>query len=102
MRLPSRSLVRFYNKRGTAEQWSKEGKQATHWTRLSCHRFRANEVRLQLSVPAYNLGNLWLERVRISVETRGSPVDLVYAALDVGGEVPRRCSSSSNNFGKSL
>ena len=40
----------FYNKRGTAEQWIKEGKQATHWTRLSCHRFRANEVRLQLSV----------------------------------------------------
>jgi hypothetical protein len=27
--------------------------------RLSCHRFRANEVRLQLSVLAYNLGNLW-------------------------------------------
>ncbi len=59
MSLPSRSVVRFYNKRGTAEQWIKEGKQATHWTRLSCHRFRANEVRLQLSVPAYNLGNLW-------------------------------------------
>jgi hypothetical protein len=34
-------------------------KQATHWTRLSCHRFRANEVRLQLSLLAYNLGNLW-------------------------------------------
>ena len=59
MVLPSRSVVRFYNKRGTAEQWIKEGKQATHWTRLSCHRFRANEVRLQLSVLAYNLGNLW-------------------------------------------
>ena len=59
MALPSRSVVRFYNKRGTAEQWIKEGKQATHWTRLSCHRFRANEVRLQLSVLAYNLGNLW-------------------------------------------
>jgi len=51
--------VRFYNKRGTAEQWIKEGKQATHWTRLSCHRFRANEARLQLSLLAYNLGNLW-------------------------------------------
>jgi hypothetical protein len=59
MTLPSRSLLCFYNKRGTAEQWIKEGKQATSWTRLSCHRFRANEVRLQLSVLAYNLGNLW-------------------------------------------
>ena len=59
MTLPSRSVVRFYNKCGTAEQWIKEGKQAAHWTRLSCHRFRANEVRLQLSMLAYNLGNLW-------------------------------------------
>ena len=59
LQLPSRAVVRFYNKRGTAEQWIKEGKQAAHWTRLSCHRFRGNEVRLQLSVLAYNLGNLW-------------------------------------------
>ncbi len=52
-------MVRFYNKRGTAEQWIKEGKQAGKMTRLSCHRFRSNEVRLWLSVIAYNLGNLW-------------------------------------------
>ena len=55
----AKPLVRFYNKRGTAEQWIKAGKQATHWTRLSCHRFRANEVRFQLSGLSYNLGNLW-------------------------------------------
>jgi hypothetical protein len=55
---PSRGVVRFYNKRGTAEQWIKEGKQAVKMTRLSCHRFRSNEVRLWLSVIAYNLGNL--------------------------------------------
>ena len=53
----SRGVVRFYNKRGTAEQWIKEGKQAVKMTRLSCHRFRSNEVRLWLSVIAYNLGN---------------------------------------------
>ena len=55
----SRAVVRFYNKRGTAEQWIKEGKQAVKMTRLSCHRFRSNEVRRWLSVIAYNLGNLW-------------------------------------------
>jgi len=55
----SRAVVRFYNQRGTAEQWIKEGKQAVKMTRLSCHRFRSNEVRLWLSVIAYNLGNLW-------------------------------------------
>jgi hypothetical protein len=52
------AVVHFYNQRGTAEQWIREGKEATHWTRLSCHRFRANEVRLLLGVIAYNLGNL--------------------------------------------
>src|SRR5262249_13754085 len=31
----NRAIVRFYNQRGTAEQWIKEGKAATHWTRLS-------------------------------------------------------------------
>ena len=36
---PSPAVVRFYNKRGTAEQWIKEGKQAVKMTRLSCHRF---------------------------------------------------------------
>jgi hypothetical protein len=52
----SRAVVRFYNKRGTAEQWIKEGKQAVKMTRLSCHHFRSNEVRLWLSVLAYNPG----------------------------------------------
>ena len=59
LEMPSRAVVRFYNKRGTAEQWIKEGKQAVKMTRLSCHRFRSNQVRLALSLLAYNLGNLW-------------------------------------------
>jgi hypothetical protein len=50
-------VVRFYNQRGTAEQWTKEGKYALKWTRLSCCRFVANQVRLQLFALAYNLGN---------------------------------------------
>ena len=32
-------------------------KYALNWTRLSCHRFVANQVRLWLFVLAYNLGN---------------------------------------------
>ena len=50
-------VVHFYNGRGTAEQWIKEGKYALNWTRLSCHRFVANQVRLSLFILAYNLGN---------------------------------------------
>ena len=52
-----KSVVKFYNKRGTAEQWIKEGKYAIKWTRLSCHGFQQNAVRLQLFALAYNLAN---------------------------------------------
>ena len=59
----SRAVVRFYNKRGTAEQWIKEGKQAVKMTRLSCHRFRSNAGapmaepdRLQLGKPVAAAG----------------------------------------------
>ncbi len=54
---PAERVVAFYNRRGTAEQHIKEGKNAINWTRLSCHGFRNNEVRLQLHVLAYNMGN---------------------------------------------
>ena len=87
MTLPSRSVVRFYNKRGTAEQWIKEGKQATHWTRLSCHRFRANEVRLQLSVLAYNLGNLWRRLILPPGIKRWSLTSLQQRLVQTGGRL---------------
>jgi len=51
-------VVRFYNRRGTAEQWIKERKYAVKWTRLSCHDFRNNAVRLQPFALAYNLANI--------------------------------------------
>ena len=57
LNLPPEGVTHFYNGRGTAEQWIKEGKYALTWTRLSCHRFVANQVRLWLFVLAYNLGN---------------------------------------------
>jgi hypothetical protein len=54
---PAPGVVRFYNGRGTCEQWIKEGKHALEWMRLSCHEFKDNAVRLALFVLAYNLGN---------------------------------------------
>jgi len=57
LRWKAKNVVKFYNKRGTAEQWIKEGKYALNWTRLSCHDFVDNQVRLQLFALAYNLGN---------------------------------------------
>jgi hypothetical protein len=55
--LPNERVLAFYNGRGTAEQHIKEGKHALKWTRLSCMKFAANAVRLQLHALAYNLAN---------------------------------------------
>lgn len=54
---PAARVVAFYNQRGTAEQYIKEGKNAVKWTRLSCRTMKANAVRLQLHALAYNLSN---------------------------------------------
>ena len=53
MSYPPKGIVRFYCGRGKAEQWIKEGKYALNWTRLSCHKFVANQVRMWLFVLAY-------------------------------------------------
>src|SRR6516165_9256193 len=53
----AKKVVRFYNGRGTAEQWIKEGKNALKWTKLSCRRFKDNAARLHLFALAYNLAN---------------------------------------------
>ena len=59
----------FYNGRGTAEQCIKEGKVALNWTRLSCHDFVDNQVRLQLFALAYNLGN-FLRRLALPTSVK--------------------------------
>src|SRR5690242_3462959 len=85
----NRAVVRFYNQRGTAEQSIREGKTATHWTRLSCHRFRANEVRLLLGVIAYNLGNL-LRRLVLPVTIQDwSLTSLQQRLIKTGGRLIR-------------
>ena len=53
----SKNVVKFYNGRGTAEQWIKEGKNAVKWTKLSCRTFKDNQTRLQLFALGYNLAN---------------------------------------------
>jgi len=83
----SRAVVRFYNKRGTAERWIKEGKQAVKMTRLSCHRFRSNEVRLWLSVIAYNLGNLWRRLVLPRRIEKWSLTSLQQRLVKTGGRL---------------
>ncbi len=82
-------MVKFYNKRGTAEQWIKEGKYALNWTRLSCHDFADNQVRLQLFALAYNLGN-FLRRLALPKKIKDwSLRTLQVKLIKIGAKVVR-------------
>ena len=85
----SQAVVCFYDKRETAEQWIKEAKLAVAMTRLSCHRFRANEVRLWLSLIAYNLGNLWRRLALPSPVATWSLTSLQQRLVKTGGRLIR-------------
>ena len=86
-------VVRFYNGRGTSEQWIKEGKYALDWTRLSCHRFVANRVRLSLFVLAYNLGN-FLRRLCLPNTVRHWSLLCVQVKLTKMGRPPEAALQS--------
>lgn len=88
--LPSRAVVRFYDKQGTAGQWIKEGKQAAKMTRLRCHKFRSNEVRLWLTIIAYNLGNLWRRLVLPQRIGKWWSTSLPHRLVKTGGRLVKR------------
>ena len=74
----SKNVVKFYNGRGIAEQWIKEGKNAVKWTKLSCRTFKDNQTRLQLFTLAYHLAN-FLRRLAL-------PRDVKHWSLTTLGE----------------
>ena len=93
MTRPAERVVNFYNHRGTAEQWIKEGKQAITWTRLSCSRFAANAVRLQLHALAYNLANFLRTLALREAVKQWSLTSLREKLVKIGAKVARhsRC-----------
>jgi hypothetical protein len=85
----SKNVVKFYNGRGTAEQWIKEGKNAVNWTKLSCRTFKDNQTRLQLFALAYNLGN-FLRRLALPRPVRHwSLTTLREKLIKIGAKVTR-------------
>ena len=90
MSAKAESVVQFYNKRGIAEQWIKEGKYALNWTRLSCKHFLSNHVRLGLFVLAYNLGNFLRRLVLPRKIKHWSLRTLLVKLIKIGAKVLRR------------
>jgi hypothetical protein len=80
-------IVTFYNRRGTCEQYIKEGKNAIKWTRLSCRTFAANAVRLQLHALAYNLGNFMRTLAMPKAAERWSLTSLREKLVKIGAKV---------------
>jgi Transposase DDE domain group 1 len=86
---PVERVVAFYNKRGTCEQWIKEGKNAIKWTRLSCCSFAANAVRLQLHALAYNLANFMRTLALPEAVAQWSLTSLREKLVKIGAKVVR-------------
>ena len=84
---PPERVVAFYNGRGTAEQWIKEGKNAVRWTRLSCRTMQANAVRLQLHALAYNGANFLRTLALPSEIERWSLTSLREKVVKIGAKV---------------
>ncbi len=93
LRRSPKRVVKFYNGRGTAELWIKEGKNAVKWTRLSCRRFKDNQARLQLFALAYNLAN-FLRQLALprSVQT-WSLTTLREELIKIGAKVVRHAKA---------
>ena len=90
---PAKGIVSFYNGRGTVEQWIKEGKYALNWTRLSCHKFVANQVRLWLFILAYNLGNFFRRLALPEAIKRWSLTSIQTRLIKMGGRLVRHARS---------
>ena len=86
---PTKGIVSFYNGRGTAEQWIKEGKYALNWTRLSCHKFVANQVRLWLFILTYNLGNFFRRLALPEAIKSWSLTSIQTRLIKIGGRLVR-------------
>ena len=65
----------------------KEGKNAVKWTRLSCHDFVDNQVRLQLFALAYNLGNFFRKAALPKSVSRWTMTTLREKVIKIGAKV---------------
>src|SRR5271170_73340 len=86
---PAKQVVRFYNQRGTAEQWINKGKNAAKRSRLSSHDFVGNQLRLLLFVPVYKLGNFLRQTALTRAVRHWTLTTLRERLIKVGAKVGR-------------
>jgi len=88
----SRDIFAFYNDRGECENRIKEIKNGFAADRLSCHTYLANSFRLNLHCLAYNLVNLFREKILATTTLAKAQIDtLRYKLFKIGAWVKESC-----------
>ncbi len=92
--LPNERVPAFCNDRGTAEQHIEEGKDAIEWTRMSCMRFAANAVCLQLHALADTLATFLRALATPEIIVRRSLTALRERPIETGARLGRHARSA--------
>lgn len=88
----ARGVYDDYTQRGTSEQRMDELKNGLSADRLSCHRFKANFLRLLLHTAAYNLLNALCDHPAIpKVLRKGQPCTWRTHLIKVAATVTQSC-----------
>lgn len=73
-------IVRAYQRRGTMENFIKESKNGFYFDRMCSHPFLINEVRMMLSLLAYNLTN-WMRTLCFPKGQKTMQIDSIRTRL---------------------
>ena len=71
-----KAIVLTYQKRGTMENYIKEAKNGFGFDKMNSHSYQVNEVRMMLSLLAYNLTN-WLRTLCFPEEQKTMQIDTI-------------------------
>jgi hypothetical protein len=73
-------IVRSYQKRGTMENYIKEAKNGFYLDKMGSHSFHINEIRMMLSLLAYNLTN-WMRTLCFPEEQKAMQIQSIRTKL---------------------
>ena len=73
-------IVRAYQKRGTMENYIKEAKNGFYFDHMNSHAFLVNEVKMMLTLLAYNLTN-WLRTLCFPEGQKTMQIDTIRTRL---------------------
>jgi hypothetical protein len=85
----ARDIFAWYNDRGAAERYIDELKNGFAFDRLSCSRYRANALRVQLHAIAYALVHLFRQRLRDTALATATVTTLRLKLFKVAARVER-------------